>query len=91
MPKAATPIFTQEELNKVERALYASWNAVAPDADPNETYDNETAMEVSADAGRMRMFGDKNGVEAQELYTKAIEEHGYDAVQKYLCDHVTLV
>lgn len=77
----------KEFLNKVSPAIWATWNAIAPDA-CEVVEDNECAMELVLDAGRLEMYG--GDAEAARLLNESYKEHDYLKVQKFLCKHIQL-
>lgn len=73
-----------EIINRISAAMNATWQAIAPDA-AEFCEDNEEAMEMCIDAGRMRVYGDD--LEAAQLVEDLCQARGYTKVLTFLSRH----
>ena len=69
-------------------AVYTVWDSIGYDAEELCDGDNECAVEMCIDAGRLTMFANDA---AEVVLRNAIDAHGYKAVLKALSKAIILV
>ena len=69
-------------------AVYMVWDSIGYDAEELCDGDNECAVEMCIDAGRLTMFANDA---AEVVLRNAIDTHGYMSVLKALSKEINLV
>lgn len=88
-------MFTPEQMEIIEPAIWNTWNYIGYDAGELCEGDNEVAIELCIDAGRLSDAVQGAALErakaAECLIDQAIKSMGYKKVRKYLSRKIDLV
>ena len=83
-------------LVKVTGPIRSTWSQIAYDMEQVDGIDNEQAVECCLDSDHLTAFVEHPGAQideaklADKLIGEAIEADGYEAVLKFLSDHIKL-
>ena len=80
--------------DKLSKPIWRVWNYIGDESmqlaqECGERMTNAAAMEGCTDANRLTSCAQDPA--SDKLVTDLIQEHGYAAVQKFLCKHIKLV